>query len=101
MSDRDEIMSELEDAIGFLDDAKKEVQELVVELFPVGARVEVEIRTNQKCWSPATVARHPAYSPDHVVVQLDNAKSRSRQRFRTIHFRSVRLLDAGAEGDTR
>ncbi|WLE60270.1 hypothetical protein GIY62_06305 [Burkholderia plantarii] len=95
MSDRDEILSELEDAIGYLDDAKKEVHELVVELFPVGARVEVEIRTNQKCWSPATVTGHRAHSPDHVTVQLDNAKPRSRQRFRSIPFRYVRLVDAG------
>ncbi|WP_257834588.1 hypothetical protein [Burkholderia glumae] len=101
MGERDEIIDELNMAIGVLIQAKRRVRQLVIELFPEGARVEVEIRSNQKCWSPATVTRHPEWSPDHVVVQLDNAKARSRLRFRTIHFRSVRLLDAGAEGDTR
>ncbi len=67
-------------------------------LMPQGTRVEVKLSGVQKVWSKGTVhscgvTSHGCHAYPFVKVEIDNAKARSRQRFRSIPLASVRRLE--------
>ncbi|OZI61592.1 hypothetical protein [Bordetella genomosp. 11] len=76
---------------------RERVRAGLLRMFPVNSRVEVKLKHGQVKWTPATVTGasidggHYGYW-GYVVVEIDTAKERSRQRFRSIEYKSVRLI---------
>lgn len=69
---------------------KEEAADLLRQLHEPGSRVEVQLKYGQVNWTKATVVHRYAPDPGYVSVQIDNAKPRSRQRFRDVYYTAVR-----------
>ena len=86
----------LEKALYRLIDRAKDIEAkaraVTDQLFPPGSRVEVSLKHGQKKLSRGTVVARNFSDPGYVCIVLDNAKPRSRQRFRDVYHTQVRPL---------
>lgn len=79
-------------ALGEIKEAREGAAALLAELYPGGTRVEVLLKHGQKKWSPATVIGRFNPEPGYVSVEIDNAKPKSRQRYRDVFYTQVRRV---------
>lgn len=68
---------------------QKQTRRALAELFPIGSRVKVRLKYDQKELTNATVCALPDYQDGYVRVEIDTAKERSRQKYRNIHHTNV------------
>lgn len=80
---------ELQHSLGQITYWQKQARRDLARLFPIGSRVKVRLKYDQKELTNATVCALPDYRDGYVRVEIDTAKERSRQKYRNIHYTNV------------